>query len=93
MHLLITGVGRGIGRAMALEAMARGWKVTGIVRNLGAAPRGVRELVVDLRDDMGGSDADEDPARVAHGILDIGATLDIARTGKFLRWTGEERAF
>ena len=50
LHIVITGVGRGIGRAMAIAALAR-------------------------------------------GIVDIAGTLDMARTGHFLRWTGEERGF
>ncbi|RID90533.1 SDR family NAD(P)-dependent oxidoreductase [Gemmobacter lutimaris] len=35
-HLLITGAGRGIGRALATTALARGWEVTGTTR--GAPP-------------------------------------------------------
>ncbi len=215
LHIVITGVGRGIGRAMAIAALARGWKVSGTVRQLGDAPRGAEELLADMRDrnrllaigaqlgpvdvlinnagvigpdrqttldmdydgfaetllvntlaplamaqavlpkmpgggriltissqmawmgyaksdrmayrasksavnkvmqglatdlrdrqiavalidpgwvrtDMGGTEADEDAAQVARGILDIAGTLDMARTGHFLRWTGEERGF
>ena len=215
MQIVITGVGRGLGRAMAVDALARGWQVTGTVRRAGDAPGGVNELLADMRDpdsfaalgaqlgpvdillnnagsigpernavldmdfaafaetlavntlaplamaqavlpkmrsggriltissqmawmgyaksdriayraskvavnkvmqglstdllgraiavalvdpgwvrtDMGGPDADEDPARVAKGILDIAARLDMTQTGRFLRWTGEERDF
>ncbi|TVQ00279.1 MAG: SDR family NAD(P)-dependent oxidoreductase [Roseinatronobacter sp.] len=215
LHILITGVGRGIGRAMAIEALARGWQVSGTVRQSGDAPQGAQELLADMRDrdrlraigaklgpvdvlinnagvigperqatldmdydgfaetflvntlaplamaqavlpqmpgggriltissqmawmgyaksdriayraskaavnkvmqglatdlhdrriavaqidpgwvrtDMGGAEADEDPTQVARGILDIASTLDMSGTGRFLRWTGEERDF
>ncbi|MCH8466814.1 MAG: SDR family NAD(P)-dependent oxidoreductase [Roseinatronobacter sp.] len=215
MHILISGVARGIGRAMALDAMGRGWQVTGTVRRRGDGPDGVAELLADMRDldslatltahlgpvdvlinnagsigpernsaldmdfagfaetlavntlaplalaqvvlphmqaggriltlssqmawmgyaksdriayraskvavnkvmqglatdlqpraiavalidpgwvrtDMGGPEADEEPARVARGILDIASRLDMTQTGRFLRWTGEERDF
>ena len=42
---------------------------------------------------MGGAEADSDPDAVARGILDIAQSLDMARTGCFIRWTGEEREF
>lgn len=215
MHILITGAGRGIGRAIAIEALSRGWQVSGTVRQNGDAPQGVTEHLVDMRDrdrlgaigtklgpvdvlinnagvigperqatldmdfdgfadiflintlaplamaqavlpkmpdggriltissqmawmgyaksdriayraskaavnkimqglatdvrarqiavalidpgwvrtDMGGPDAEEDATQVAHGILEVASTLDMARTGQFLRWTGEERDF
>ncbi|MCC5960447.1 MAG: SDR family NAD(P)-dependent oxidoreductase [Rhodobacteraceae bacterium] len=215
MHILITGAGRGIGRKLALQAMARGWRVSGTVRIAGDAPAGVYEIIADMghpdslraigprvravdvlinnagvigparqstldmdfdgfakalaintlaplavaqavlpqmqaggriltissqmawmgyaksdriayraskaavnkvmqglatdlrdrhiavalidpgwvRTDMGGPDAEEDPAAVAGGILDIAQTLDMARTGCFLHWSGKEREF
>ncbi|TVS00706.1 MAG: SDR family NAD(P)-dependent oxidoreductase [Rhodobacteraceae bacterium] len=215
MHIFITGVGRGIGREMALNARARGWQVTGTVRQAGKAPDGVAELLLemrnldsfatramhlapvdvlinnagvigpdhqstldmdfagfaetlsvntfaplamaqavlphmraggriltissqmawmgyaksdriayraskvavnkvmqglatDLRDrgiavalidpgwvrtDMGGPEAEEDPERVAVGILDIATRLDVTQTGQFLHWTGQKRDF
>ena len=46
-----------------------------------------------VRTDMGGLDADEDPNAVARGILDIADRLTMSDTGKFFRFTGEERAF
>ncbi|MBR3369566.1 MAG: SDR family NAD(P)-dependent oxidoreductase [Rhodobacteraceae bacterium] len=49
MHIVITGVARGIGRELALQAVARGWQVTGTVRRAGDAPEGVREILADMR--------------------------------------------
>lgn len=46
-----------------------------------------------VRTDMGGPEADEDPDRVASGILAIMDRLSMADTGKFFRFTGEEREF
>ncbi|MGR3513551.1 MAG: SDR family NAD(P)-dependent oxidoreductase [Paracoccaceae bacterium] len=46
-----------------------------------------------VRTDMGGMDAEEDPDDVAQGILDIAMRLTLSDTGKFFRFTGEERAF
>ncbi len=48
--LLITGVARGIGRELALQALAKGWRVFGSVRNAGEAPVGVGEMVFDVTD-------------------------------------------
>ncbi|MBB4208613.1 SDR family NAD(P)-dependent oxidoreductase [Roseinatronobacter bogoriensis] len=215
LHILITGAGRGIGRAIAIEALSRGWQVSGTVRQNGDAPQGVTEHLVDMRDrdrlraigtklgpvdvlinnagvigperqatldmdfdgfadtflintlaplamaqavlpkmpdggriltissqmawmgyaksdriayraskaavnkimqglatdvrarqiavalidpgwvrtDMGGPDAKENATQVAHGILEIASTLDMAQTGQFVRWTGEGREF
>ncbi|AKS47055.1 Short-chain dehydrogenase [Octadecabacter temperatus] len=59
-------------------------------------PDGIPVVVVDpgwVRTDMGGMDAEEDPDVVAAGILDISAGLTLAETGKFFRFTGEERDF
>lgn len=60
------------------------------------APDGIAVVLVDpgwVRTDMGGAQADEDPRDVAAGILRIAQTLTPADSGKFLRFTGEERAF
>ncbi len=46
-----------------------------------------------VRTDMGGAGADEDPEVVARGILDLAIRLKLADTGKFFRFTGEERDF
>jgi len=46
-----------------------------------------------VRTDMGGEEADEDPAEVAAGILAIAERLNMKDTGTFLRFTGEQREF
>ena len=46
-----------------------------------------------VRTDMGGREAEEDPIEVARGILSLAEGLDIKDTGKFFRFTGEERPF
>ncbi|MEO0912338.1 MAG: SDR family NAD(P)-dependent oxidoreductase, partial [Pseudomonadota bacterium] len=52
-HVVITGCNRGIGAALAAEALARGWRVTGTVREAGSAPEGVEERVCDMREIAG----------------------------------------
>lgn len=49
-HMLITGAGRGLGRALAEAARDAGWQVTGTVRHSGAAPDGIDERVLDVTD-------------------------------------------
>lgn len=46
-----------------------------------------------VRTDMGGRDAEEDAGEVADGILRVAEALTPAGTGKFFRFTGEERPF
>ncbi|WP_269582420.1 SDR family NAD(P)-dependent oxidoreductase [Roseibium sp. Sym1] len=46
-----------------------------------------------VRTDMGGPMADNSPQDVATGILAVSEGLSIADTGKFFRWSGEERPF
>jgi NAD(P)-dependent dehydrogenase (short-subunit alcohol dehydrogenase family) len=46
-----------------------------------------------VRTEMGGDEAEFSPEEVAQGIIDLAQTLNLAQTGKFFRWTGEERAF
>ncbi|ADZ71237.1 SDR family NAD(P)-dependent oxidoreductase [Polymorphum gilvum] len=46
-----------------------------------------------VQTDMGGPEAELAPATVATGILDLAEGLDMSRTGRFFKWTGEERPF
>ncbi len=57
---------------------------------------GIAVALVDpgwVRTDMGGPNADEDPKVVADGILSLAERLTMQDTGKFFRFTGEERGF
>ena len=65
--VLITGASRGIGRAMCLEAAARGYEVHGLVRKAETAPEGIHAHVADLRDR---------PA-VAQIMKELAPTLDL----------------
>ncbi|SHG48027.1 SDR family NAD(P)-dependent oxidoreductase [Cognatishimia maritima] len=72
--------------------------VNKVIQGLATAldPEGIPVALVDpgwVRTDMGGADAEEDPTEVAKGILDIALGLQMADTGKFFRFTGEERDF
>ena len=60
------------------------------------APEGIACVLVDpgwVQTDMGGTGAPETPEAVAQGILDLADRLTLADTGRFFRFTGEERPF
>ncbi|MEM8704763.1 MAG: SDR family NAD(P)-dependent oxidoreductase [Pseudomonadota bacterium] len=46
-----------------------------------------------VRTSMGGPAADNCPRDVAAGILSVAGALGIEQTGKFFKWSGEERSF
>lgn len=46
-----------------------------------------------VRTDMGGVAANVEPDAVAKGVLSICTKLSPAQTGKFFKWSGEERSF
>ncbi len=46
-----------------------------------------------VRTDMGGADADNDPSDVAKGVWQVVKDLTMSKSGKFIRWTGEERDY
>jgi NAD(P)-dependent dehydrogenase (short-subunit alcohol dehydrogenase family) len=48
-HIVVTGGGRGIGRHLAEQALARGWRVTVTTRD-GNAPEGSAQAVLDVTD-------------------------------------------
>lgn len=59
-------------------------------------PDGIPVALIDpgwVRTDMGGAYADNSPRDVANGILAIADGLTAADSGKFFKWTGEERPF
>ncbi|MCV6595043.1 MAG: SDR family NAD(P)-dependent oxidoreductase [Silicimonas sp.] len=59
-------------------------------------PEGIAVALVDpgwVRTDMGGPEASEDPVAVAAGCLAIAERLTLEDTGRFFRFTGEERPF
>ncbi|MCB1358796.1 MAG: SDR family NAD(P)-dependent oxidoreductase [Maritimibacter sp.] len=60
------------------------------------AEDGIAVALVDpgwVRTDMGGAEADEDPAAVAAGIIALAERLTLDQTGGFFTWRGERRAF
>jgi NAD(P)-dependent dehydrogenase (short-subunit alcohol dehydrogenase family) len=48
--IFVTGASRGIGRAVCLEALKRGYRVHALVRRPGSAPEGTTEHVADIRE-------------------------------------------
>lgn len=46
-----------------------------------------------VQTDMGGPDADHHPSEIAAVIMSIANRLTIKETGKFFKWTGEQREF
>jgi NAD(P)-dependent dehydrogenase (short-subunit alcohol dehydrogenase family) len=59
-------------------------------------PDGIAVVLVDpgrVQTDMGGAEADLASYEVAAGIVALAEGLTFEQTGKFFRWTGEERAF
>ncbi|MET1415259.1 SDR family oxidoreductase [Roseibium sp. HPY-6] len=59
-------------------------------------PEGIPVALIDpgwVRTDMGGPGADNDAAVVAKGILNVASSLQLTDTGKFFKWSGEERPF
>ena len=59
-------------------------------------PEGIPVALIDpgwVRTDMGGPEADNNPVDVAEGVLAIAERLPLAETGKFFKWSGEERPF
>lgn len=66
----------------------------GLARDL--ASQDIAVCVIDpgwVRTDMGGAAADNDPQDVAAGIWRVIDGLSMVQTGKFMRWTGEEREY
>lgn len=60
------------------------------------APRGISVIAIDpgwVRTDMGGPEADRDPAQVGAEIIALAGRLDMAQSGRFLKTDGTERSW
>jgi len=60
------------------------------------APEEIAVALIDpgwVRTDMGGAAADHEATDVAAGIIGIADRLSMAGTGRFFKWSGEERPF
>jgi len=60
------------------------------------APEEIAVALIDpgwVRTDMGGAGADHEASDVAAGIIRIADRLSMEDTGKFFKWSGEERPF
>ena len=75
---------------MSKVALNKG--VQGLATEL--APRGIAAAAIDpgwVRTDMGGAEAERDPAQVGAEIIALAARLDMAQSGRFLKTDGTER--
>ncbi|PVB63510.1 SDR family NAD(P)-dependent oxidoreductase [Labrenzia sp. 011] len=108
-HLRLSGAGKiltissqmawmGYRKPDTLAYRASKAAVNKVMQGLATAlePEGIPVALIDpgwVQTDMGGPSADNSPADVADGVLKIAETLPLSDTGKFFKWTGEERSF
>jgi NAD(P)-dependent dehydrogenase (short-subunit alcohol dehydrogenase family) len=75
---------------MSKVALNKG--VQGLATEL--VPRGIAATAIDpgwVRTDMGGAEAERDPAQVGAEIIALATRLDMAQSGRFLKTDGTER--